>query len=653
MQPGEAVKDFKQDRERESAAVIAWVRRWPDAVARGLIVILAVVSAWLTWAHWGDIQIDCGRELYVPVQILRGKLLYRDLWYPYGPLEPYLAAALLWVFGQHLNVFYLFGLTLAIGCALLSFDIGKMLAGRVVGLTVAAIILLQGFEDSIFNYIFPYTYAALLGLLLALLSALFALRHALGRAGRNLMLAGLSAGLALLCKPEYGVSCCVMLAFMLVLDAVLQRSARLLLSGIIQCAPGVAVCAFIYGWFFWKLTPGFILLDNWNFSPGSYFMKTQGARYAARIGLRFVPVELLLLLIDATVAILLWLAIAKIGATRVGRSWWFTAAIALFVIGVAEARQFAPLAVYMILALLAYPRGMFFIGCAFFTYSFYALHYNVGDRLSLAKATFGIFALLLAVRVLAQIAWFGYSIFYDSPLLLAFAIALKGCVEAAASSLVVEQRRKLTNLILAIEVFTLAAILIPAHSNRTAALDTSWGTIYLAPGDADSARLIYNFVLEHKRHGRRVLLVPELPMIYAFTGTEAPSRWYTLTPGFLTPKQEDDYIANLERAAPDYIVLTNRQTDEYGEIYFGMDYDQNIFRWIERNYRVFRQIGNFRRDRSNVLAALIYERRRANLPAAKVRMPNTLSGFSEADAPRVATVALSFRRLRRLSFRQE
>jgi phosphate/sulfate permease len=111
------------------------------------------------------------------VQILRGKLLYRDLWYPYGPLEPYLAAALLWVFGQHLSVFYLFGLTLAIACALLSFNIGKILAGRAVGLTVAAVVLLQGFQGSIFNYIFPYAYAATLGLMLALLCMLLALRH--------------------------------------------------------------------------------------------------------------------------------------------------------------------------------------------------------------------------------------------------------------------------------------------------------------------------------------------------------------------------------------------------------------------------------------------------------------------------------------------
>src|SRR5580658_3216609 len=55
------------------------LREWPDAAARVTIVAVAGVLFWLTWAHWGDIQLDDGLELYVPMEILRGELLYRDL----------------------------------------------------------------------------------------------------------------------------------------------------------------------------------------------------------------------------------------------------------------------------------------------------------------------------------------------------------------------------------------------------------------------------------------------------------------------------------------------------------------------------------------------------------------------------------------------
>ena len=58
-------------------------------IARAFIILLALGTAWHTWAHWGDFQIDNGREIYVPAAILKGKLLFRDLWYMYGPLAPY------------------------------------------------------------------------------------------------------------------------------------------------------------------------------------------------------------------------------------------------------------------------------------------------------------------------------------------------------------------------------------------------------------------------------------------------------------------------------------------------------------------------------------------------------------------------------------
>ena len=149
---------------------------------------------------------------------------------------------------------------------------------------------------------------------------------------------------------------------------------------------------------------------------------------------------------------------------------------------------------YLVLALFAYPRGMFFIGLAFLARSLYALRNNTGDRLLLAKTTFGIFALVLAVRVLAAMIPSGYSIFYGVPLLLVFVIAVKGCIDTAVMALALEHRRRLVNLLLATEILTLAVILVPMHSERTVALDTTWGTIYLPPSEADSARLIYDFV---------------------------------------------------------------------------------------------------------------------------------------------------------------
>src|SRR5271156_3626338 len=134
----QAGNEVAQRSEKQASSISQWrflFGDWEDAASRGLIVLVAILLAWYTWARWGDIQVDCGRELYVPVEILRGKLLYRDFWYPYGPLAPYAQALLVALFGHSLNAFYLFGLAIAIACALLLLEIGKMLEGRAVGLT--------------------------------------------------------------------------------------------------------------------------------------------------------------------------------------------------------------------------------------------------------------------------------------------------------------------------------------------------------------------------------------------------------------------------------------------------------------------------------------------------------------------------------------
>ena len=360
---------------------------WPDATAIATIVAVACTLFWLTWAHWGSIEVDCGTSLYLPVQILHGKLLYRDLWFCYGPLVPYLEAFLLALFGQHLAVFYLSGLAITIACALLLFGTAVMLDERAAGLVVALAFLFQGFgpigsSGSQHNFIFTYTYTTTLGLLLTLWCLFFTLRHILGRSGHDLMLAGLAAGLALLCKQEFGAACYIGLAFALGLEAAAQRSARTLLRGINACAPGVALCGLVYGWFFWELSPGFILLDNWLFFHNTYFMRVYGARYVATVGLRLVPSEIAFLVVDDVAVVLLWILSARISCNRSLR-WLMAGAVLLatvaMIVGRNSAADLAPMLIFLILFL--FPKGMFFVACGFAAYTFYKVLRELARKL--------------------------------------------------------------------------------------------------------------------------------------------------------------------------------------------------------------------------------------------------------------------------------
>jgi hypothetical protein len=575
---------------------------------RALIVAVALAMAWHTWGRWGDIQMDCGRELYVPMQILRGKLLYRDLFYAFGPLEPYLAALLLAIFGEHFYVFYLFGLILAIWSALLLCEIGAMLEGRAVGIAAAIAMLCQGFGSSIFNYVFPWSYAASLSMMLSLLCVWFVVRHILGEGRHNMMLAGLFAGLALLGKQEFGIACYVVLAFVPAWETVFEHgSARALFRSIGACGPGLVLALALYGWLFYVLTPRFLIADNWVEVPGTYWMRTYGAHWAALVGLRFDPIELACLIVGAVLALRLWFLIAK-AKQRVGNGW-FVASVTTLGLVIIASRRFAPAARDWGMACLIFPTGMFFVGCGLVAYTLYELR-KTGARHLLGEAAVGVFALVLALRVFARVSPYGYSIFYDGPLILLFMMALRKCIAAAAASnLAAEPLRELIGSLLAVEVFLLAVAVIPGDSRRTAALETRWGAIYLQPDETLVAKQIIDFVTEQSRKHRRVALLPELPMIYALTEAEAPSRWYTIIPGAPSPSEEASYIIDIERNNPEYIILSNRYTGEYGPAYFGIDYDQRILRWVEAKYCVVGQFGRFRRDGSRFLTALLYQRR--------------------------------------------
>jgi 4-amino-4-deoxy-L-arabinose transferase-like glycosyltransferase len=614
--------------------LIGLLQKSPDATARVVIFGTSLVLAWHSWARWGNFQIDCGRELYIPTQILQGKMLYGDLWFPHGPLASYVEAALLGLFGHHLYVLYLFGICLSVTCALLLFQIGARIDERAAALTAALVLLFEGFEPSLFSYIFPYAYTAPLGLLLGLTCLWFTIRDILGTRSHNLMAAGIAAGLAILCKQEIGVACYGMLAFVLLMKAGPRVSIRSILRDAVEFVPGVALWASIYGWFFWKFTPGFILFDNWQFFPGSYFMRTSGAAYSAKLGFRLIPSEIVLLVLDAVLAVALWYAIARLSRRLVWR--WLLVLISLAVVaGTALVRYsaFAMHAVVPIWALLVFPPGMFFIGIGFLIVSLFKLYRAPTERKLLTEAALAFFALVLSVRILAKVEPIGYAIYYDMPLVLVFLVAIVRCARAATSSLSVEHSRKLVTSLLAFEVTVLATVLVPIENAKTVKLETSWGGIYLAPADASVARQIIDFTLAQKEAGHRVVVLPEGHMIYALTGTEAPSRWETIIPGILSPSQEKQYIADLTHADVDYIVLTNRKTAEYGAPYFGIDYNRKIYGWIETNYRVAGQFGQFHRDESQGWAALLYERRASVLPrpatsrafTAETAAPATLS----------------------------
>jgi hypothetical protein len=132
-----------------------------------------------------------------------------------------------------------------------------------------------------------------------------------------------------------------------------------------------------------------------------------------------------------------------------------------------------------------------------------------------------------------------------------------------------------------------------------------------------------SFVRAQTAAGKRVLILPEFPMLYVMGGTESPSRYYELVPGMIDSAGEKQLIAEAESQQVEYVIITNRGTFEYGYPYFGLDWGKDIYRWIDSNFEQSGEFGKFERAKDAPFAALLYKRR--TTPAQTNRSPGMLN----------------------------
>jgi hypothetical protein len=595
----------------------------PPANWRARAFILAVFIGFTiyTWEQWGDLRVDTGREMYVPAMLAQGKMLYRDLWYPYMPLAPYVEALFFRIFGVHLLVLYLSGLAITLGFALMLFELSKRFLLPAGAALVAFGYLMQAFIPGEFNYVLPYAYAAAYGSFFGLVFLYFLVRHIRRETGPNLLLAALAAGLALLAKQEFGAACWLVLVVALLGNYWGHRSPRSLGEEALRCIPGLAVFLLGFGWFVWRLSLRFVVFENFQSTPGSYFMRTYGAKWVADRGLRFVPSEILNTMGIALLCLGVWFCAAWVSRSALSKGWFsgrtrvrvLAASIAIALIGLVSHRHWVG---YLFwnrsnAEFLFFPIGMFWLACAVFLWK--AVRYlRTGNREYLALAAVGAYALASGIRIMVQVEPRNYSIFYDSAIFLTFVFVLVRVLQRGLRSLSEVTGRRLLIGLLTVEAAGLLVTLLPVpilDYQLPSALHTDYGTIYTTHENAAVMRLAIDFLKEQKALGKHVLVLPEELPLYFFAGMEAPSRWYQLSPGILLPGAEGTYIAELRAANIDYVLVSNHSNAEYGVPYFGLDFHQKIYGWIQDNYEVSGEFGHFVRERDSPYGVQIYRKR--------------------------------------------
>jgi hypothetical protein len=559
---------------------------WNLATVGGLLALVMIWAAWFhgTWACWGNLTIDCGREMYVPSALLKGKTLYRDIWYLYGPLAPYWNSFLYRLFGVQLNVLYWAGSLSAIGCAVFLYHTGMRLSAPLAGWTAGAAVLFQAFHSSLFSFPLPYSSAAVYGYLVSCVFLWLVIHAATSRNRAWIFGAGTAAAVALLLKLEVGAACYVALMILIAARTFQQRSWKSAVRDIAACLPGLLVCAIVILWMISLGGVQFITQENLTSWPGTFFMRTYGKSWLATTGFSISGPALA----GAAKRLLVFLALVQGAYLPVSRKRPERRTIllraALFFLALAYIS--VSLNGFQMLSTVFFPQELvLYVSVAALAAWWHFLRQPESDR-GLAIALLLTFSSLYAFRILLKTFAVDYPVYYNGPAILCFLLLLR--------SLMASSGRSRRFILLAESLVCCACLAVPAIQSRTAAsaalrpawLTTEHGSIRVPNQTAENYRAAIQFMKEKNARGESVLSVPEDVGLYFLSGTFCPTRVCSFTPGILAPgKMTDELIQQIEQKQVRYLIWSNRLFPEYAALRFGVDYDQTVGNYLFSHYR--------------------------------------------------------------------
>jgi hypothetical protein len=561
-------------------------RRAVTFLPYAVFLLLAAVS----WNRWIEPYVDTGRELMVPWRVAHGDVLYRDVRFYYGPLAPWLAAAVDLAVGRSFAA----RIALAAAVALLHLEALRRLARRMLSpsraaLATALVVAVCFFLRPGGCHLFPYS----LDTSLAVASATGALLLASSGGSRSRDAgAGLLLFAALAARPELGLAGIGALTLERLIGPDSAAKRRLLL---IAAAP-VGAAAAIYAATSAGTSLPILKKEGWLtflFLPPEFRSVYTSFAGVDRPALRGAELAL------ATIALLaigLWLLLAAIVAERMRtRSPHGARAV--------EMGSIALLAVIALLGLAppAEVRGIAdllpplvrAVPPLLFAATAVALARRLAGRG--ATAVFSgvplsvlLVSLSFAARLFLAAGYVGpYNGFYlPLPLLVTAAVLWKGAERlpalvspppAAFPALV----SAAFALFLVVRVAALALLYRhPAWSRVT----TPAGSLFVPEPVAGATRATLRDLASRVRKGGAITGFPETGFFNWALGLRNPLAQDQFFPGHLDTAAEEDAIALLQRDPPDAIVYADVLTIGHGRAAFGRDYLPRLDRHVRENF---------------------------------------------------------------------
>jgi Dolichyl-phosphate-mannose-protein mannosyltransferase len=573
-----------------------WFEKWAGP---SLIVIVFCALAFWSWRKWPDLLVDFGQQLYIPWQLASGKLLYKDIVILHGPLSQYFNAFWFKLFGPSLTVLIFVNLAILAGIAVVLYKSVRRFADSLTATVVCLVLLtLFGFSQYVrvgnYNYVTPYTQETTHGVALTA-AMILALSHYLTRGGRVAgAVSGFCFGLALLTKVEVAVAAvAVVLIGFAMARFVGPPSASPKRDGfVLFCGMALAPALGFYLYFLSHLPVAQALhaVGQGFFIPSSevaknvFFMRILGLDNPGD------NLSRMLIMFVGVVVFVLFAVTADVVSRKVTKN----SRLAAIVLG-----SVFLLALYLEVDLLPWldiPRALP-LTTSLALAVFVALLVKHPRRMELWPALLPMvlwttFALSLLSKMALNVHIYHYGFYLAMPATLVLVICLTywipevlrrtwGCgvvfrtlalaILAAASLYYLNRSHKLYRL-------------------KDFAVGKGGDTIFTYGPKLQTAGLVTSLTLqwiEEKTSPEATFVgLPEGIMLNYLSRRTTTSSYVNFTVGETIVFGEKRFFDNLKARPPDYVILVDKDTSEFGIGPFGADprYGQQIMDWVNQHY---------------------------------------------------------------------
>jgi hypothetical protein len=578
--------------------------RYPQTAIFIAFAVMLIVS----WRRWTSPIADSGREMDLPLRLLRGEMLYRDVNYLYPPFSPYFNAQLYRIFGVHLDVLQASAVICSVLIVTLCYFIARRLLGPLDASIAAIAVILWCIFKPTGNLISPYAFAALHGMIFALGILLMilrvaddkkresAIRNPQSAIKKSLIGTGILIGLAAITKQEFALTgAATLTAGLIYLNRGKVR--RLMIDLLFVAIPAAMIVLPVYGLLFYLVGRRTLIEDCHLFYthlPASLIYYNRH-----RTGLDHPFFSLLQMLGAAGVGMTALSTIVLLGdrtrktAKRAGIV--FIASLALtMAIGLIAGRKWdgGPLRALPLLLIafmiIAWPREkaekeMKAESAALFIISAYSL--AILARVSLRVPSGGAFG--------------GY--FLPTSLIIFCYLFLRALPQALwnwTEDRLSAWRAGLIGRGLLIVLLIAATVIFGVRYRKTFnyEITTSRGHFFAPRVSGATINEALRFIEQETRPHDAIAVLPEGSDLAFLTGRRMPLRHQILIPGLMSESDEQGAIARLQKERVRYILIVNRPMREFGAEAFGRDFYPALGRWIEEQYELVRVFSPNRRD---------------------------------------------------------